>query len=234
MFFETRRIVPSRPPRPWGARAPRLEAHDRAVPARRGGHRLPHPQRVARPDPRSRAHAGIAVLVDLGPGANRRKQGQHGSVQEGPAAYAESARPLRHGRSAGHVRSLIPGDRKVAIAIARPTPARGQKRSRRAEAAHAWIWGETRSRGSLLDSVDRANDGMAAHRHALEAAPAESPSATTASPGKAALLSPRLRIAPTAHRGGSTRVLPLPTGRAGASQVRHRNAPRFQGRSRRR
>jgi hypothetical protein len=35
----------------------------------------------------------------------------------------------------------------------------------------------------------------------------------------------------TAHRSGSTRVLPLPTGRAGASQVRRRTAPPFQSRS---
>lgn len=61
------------------------------------------------------------------------------------------------------------------------------------------------SRGSLLDSVHRASDDMAVHTHSLETAPAESRSATTASPGKAALSSPRFRIAHhTAHRSGST------------------------------
>ena len=51
------------------------------------------------------------------PGAGTRccpKQGQHGRVQEGPAAHAESSRLLRHERPAGHVRSMIPGDRNVA------------------------------------------------------------------------------------------------------------------------
>jgi hypothetical protein len=36
-------------------------------------------------------------------------------------------------------------DRNVAIAIARPAPAREQKQSRRVQAAHARIWGDSTS-----------------------------------------------------------------------------------------
>ena len=45
-------------------------------------------------------------------------QGRHGRVQERPAAYAEPPRPPPHEGSAGHVRSLILGDRNVAVALA--------------------------------------------------------------------------------------------------------------------
>jgi len=45
----------------------------------------------------------------------RRMQGRSGRARERPAAYAESPRPLRHEGPAGHVRSLIPGDRNVAL-----------------------------------------------------------------------------------------------------------------------
>ena len=54
--------------------------------------------------------------------ADRRMRGWPGRVQERPAAYAESPRSLRHKGPAGHLRSLIPGDRNVAIAIARLAP----------------------------------------------------------------------------------------------------------------
>ncbi len=61
----------------------------------------------------------------------RRKEGRHRAVQERLAAYAESPRLLRHEGPASRVRSLIPGDRSVAIARARPH--RRENKSSRAE-----------------------------------------------------------------------------------------------------
>ena len=80
----------------------------------------------------------------------------------------------------------------------------------------------------MLDSFDRASDDLAVHMHALETAPATSPSATTASPGKAACHRRGSAGHITAHLSCGTRVLQLPVGRAGASQVRRRNAPPFR------
>jgi hypothetical protein len=64
----------------------------------------------------------------------------------------------KHSRGVAAAWALA-GDRFVALAIARPAPVRGQKQSRRAEAAHAWIWAKAMARPKLsrpLLAVDKA------------------------------------------------------------------------------
>ena len=65
----------------------------------------------------------------MGPGSRgrdrRREQGRHLRVQERPAAYAESPRPLRRDGPAGHGRSLISGDRNV---VAKVVAGRSERR----------------------------------------------------------------------------------------------------------
>ena len=71
---------------------------------------------------KSAGHSREWRTQSCGPASRRRArgrmQGRHGRVQEPPAADAESPRPLRHERTTGHGRSLIPGDRDVDVAKA--------------------------------------------------------------------------------------------------------------------
>ena len=91
-------------------------------------------------------------------GPSRLHQARRAGTERRQAKVVDQARELTiacmEGRSSG---AANPRDRIVAVAIAGPAPARGQKRSRGAQAAHARFWAiATASDTSILGETPRA------------------------------------------------------------------------------
>jgi hypothetical protein len=112
--------------------------------------------------------------------AHRPMLARQRAVQERPTAHAESPRPLRHEGPTDRSAACPPGDRNVAIAIARPAPARGQKQSRRAGVARARIWALYQSefdgrslRQEPLDSAQRLQIKRSCSRYSRRWCPRE-------------------------------------------------------------
>ena len=117
--------------------------------------------------------------------ARRRNRGQHGGVQEHPAAYAESPRPLRHEAPAHHVRSLIPCHRNVADPIApsatlkrrsdrpreAPFPRKAGKSASRPRCPSHPVEQVSHDRSRASSAIDRALALDASSSHEAVAAP---------------------------------------------------------------
>ena len=164
------------------------------------------------------------ALVDCCSEAVADRSGSDGQVaawateQQPPRSRAKPTLTLGFGRKRSPAAAQVGSDRddrSVAIAIARPAPAREQKQSRRAQAAHARIWAKPEAAGvcSTL-SIEQATTRQCIctlwkprRRNPRLRLPLRLAKRRCHRRGSASHI--------TAPRDGSTRVLLLPTSRAG-------------------